>query len=790
MPSHFSKLATFATALLTSVAAAEAVDVSFWTHASSEDHAEARLENVVVTNYGVVRLARATTPLSVDFANAGGAYAATRLSDGRIAIGTGPEGLLLIASRDGEEAARRVSVDSLTHIFALFELSPDRLLVGGLATDPQGGDAASLVEVNLSDEEPQITPRLTADDAGYVWDIRKSPADDLLVAAGTPARVFRLDDDETQVVFEAPGEENALSLAFDPAGRLLVGTTPGGLVWRVHDGGEARVLFDAPEPDIVAMTVMENVLYIAASAEAGAGVSDLDGEGRPDVRLPGVPLAGDREDLPEVPDLPPGAPDRIPLDPADDVPHPAEEAQALDPDDDEAFPGEAGPTRGPTGSGFGPVAELAEGSGVYRIDLSRDRLGLVTDVLREPGTFFDMVDDGDRLILAAGPAMDAESASRVFAFDIRTGETTLLAVPPAGVAAVLSSGEAEEALLIGTVGPAGALSMGDELADEGTLTSEPLDAGAVSRFGTIQLVGSLPEATELLLSVRTGNAQDPEANTTAWSDWSEPMSARQFLAPDAPPARFFQYRLTLRSGGSSTPELERLRVAYQLPNLPPRVTSVQVRSELTNQDVAAIAAAALEAQQAPSAIRAVEWEAEDPNQDTLRYDLLYRKSRRGDFSLLTSDLEEPEYAWDTKATGEGTYEFQVIARDARSNPPGQELTSSRVSEPVVVDLSPPRIGDVTVGQEEGEIVVSLRVADARGIVARLEYQVAGGAEAADPARAGQWNRLFPEDTMSDSPQERYRLALPREAAGGTLRLRAVDDAGNLAYTSVVLRIAD
>ena len=117
-----------------------------------------------------------------------------------------------------------------------------------------------------------------------------------------------------------------------------------------------------------------------------------------------------------------------------------------------------------------------------------------------------------------------------------------------------------------------------------------------------------------------------------------------------------------------------------------------------------------------------------------------------------------------------------MANDARGNPPGEAATGSRVSEPVRVDLAEPTIGDVTF---DGD-AASLRVVDAGGgSVARLEYLVDG-----DPADAASWSRAFPADGIADSPQERYSIPLPED--GGLLRLRAVDDAGNVAYQSVRL----
>ena len=253
------------------------------------------------------------------------------------------------------------------------------------------------------------------------------------------------------------------------------------------------------------------------------------------------------------------------------------------------------------------------------------------------------------------------------------------------------------------------------------------------------------------------------------------------MATEAAPARFFQYRLVFRSEGVETASVERVRVAYQLPNLAPQVSSLSVNSELTDQEVDDVVYAALAAGGA-STLRAIDWEASDPNEDPLTFDVYLRKGQRGQFDLIAGDLTEPGYSWDPRATGEGVYEVRVAAKDARGNAPGTGLTGSRVSTPFEIDLTPPAIGDVETRRQGDGAVVALRVGDAGGIVARVEYLLDG-----DPTAAANWIRAFPEDNLSDSPQERFALELPKVApAGGTLRVRAVDDSGNIAYQSVPL----
>ena len=57
-------------------------------------------------------------------------------------------------------------------------------------------------------------------------------------------------------------------------------------------------------------------------------------------------------------------------------------------------------------------------------------------------------------------------------------------------------------------------------------------------------------------------------------------------------------------------------------------------------------------------------------------------------------LADPTYDWETRGVGDGRYEIKVEATDAAYNPSGQGKTSSRVSDPIVVDNTAPLIGDI------------------------------------------------------------------------------------------------
>jgi len=64
-------------------------------------------------------------------------------------------------------------------------------------------------------------------------------------------------------------------------------------------------------------------------------------------------------------------------------------------------------------------------------------------------------------------------------------------------------------------------------ASRGSYTSPVLDATQISRFGKMQLHGSLPRGTSLAVSTRSGNVKEPSDKD--WSAWSADAPAEEFL---------------------------------------------------------------------------------------------------------------------------------------------------------------------------------------------------------------------------------------------------------------------
>ncbi|MGB8507383.1 MAG: hypothetical protein WCD76_03180 [Pyrinomonadaceae bacterium] len=98
-----------------------------------------------------------------------------------------------------------------------------------------------------------------------------------------------------------------------------------------------------------------------------------------------------------------------------------------------------------------------------------------------------------------------------------------------------------------------------------------------------------------------------------------------------------------------------------------------------------------------------------------------------------------------------------------------------------VDNTPPVVraveGSAAVGTD-GHARVRFVVEDGSGMVKRADASV----------DSGEWQAVFPEDGIADSPRETFALDLPVSGAGEhTISLRAFDASGNVSSTRIVIR---
>jgi hypothetical protein len=280
------------------------------------------------------------------------------------------------------------------------------------------------------------------------------------------------------------------------------------------------------------------------------------------------------------------------------------------------------------------------------------------------------------------------------------------------------------------------------------------------------------------VATRSGNVSDPV--NAGWSKWGDETQASEFVQVTAPSARFLQYRLTFNSAdGKETPVVDNISTGYEMPNLAPKVNSIKVGSSAT-PPIPAKASAAGEAGEnpipIPSPTKTITWDAADPNGDALRYALYYRTGTSSPWILLKDKLTDATFEWNTRNVADGRYQVKVIASDAAANPEGEGKTASRVSEQVVVDNTPPEIGDMKAVGGAGSARIETKVVDRTSTVAALAYSVDS---------AEDWQAVLPVDKIADSPEEAYSFAVGGLSSGAhQITLKATDSQGNAGYVTV------
>jgi len=181
----------------------------------------------------------------------------------------------------------------------------------------------------------------------------------------------------------------------------------------------------------------------------------------------------------------------------------------------------------------------------------------------------------------------------------------------------------------------------------------------------------------------------------------------------------------------------------------------------------------------------VKWVAHDDNDDQLVYALYYRTDGETRWLLLKDDLTDKFYSFDASLLPDGAYTFKVVASDAPSHSPGEELTAEKESARVEVDTTPPRIENLTASVEGDKIHVSFRAVDGFSVIKRAEYSI----------DANDWQYVEPTDQISDSKTESYdfRVAVPVDleaAANASAKKKGRESASGQLEHVVVVRVYD
>jgi hypothetical protein len=654
------------------------------------------------------------------------------------------------------------------------------------AGEPQGTSILEDGSIALSYEFQEIP----IPDAQYVWAAAEHGGD-LYAVAGTPGRLYRVRGGEVELLSEA-GTADLTSLVVTPAGRIFVGTAPGGEVHEVLPDGTRRLFFETGEGYVWALAYSpEHGLLVGTGDSAKVFAVDDDGEGAMVhrsseasvstlVSVDGRVLAGTAVGGMLL-DVTPGGDLTVLYDSRyDEV-----TGIAVGPDGsiylsatnvalEEAF----GDDDVDSGLGEGSVFRTTEGGGVIELWHSPDA----------PLTCLGTGPDG--------------------AIWVGTGARgRILSVGPRGRVMLVADLDAEEVLSIAsseggavvTAGlPGSVFRTGPEAGDSGVFTSDVFDAGSTARWGELSRRAETPGGSRIRVFTRSGNT---EVADESWSEWAGVEGEAE--GPVASPsARFLQWRADLTTGsGGESPVLRAVEVAFMKENLPPVVDVVRVYEAADVGVEGGGPAGDPVTQTLPSGLqvtyslrpqaqpprdlpiltrglRTVEWEARDPNGDLLSFDVWVRGEGEEAWKPLAEDLERNAHTWDTQSMPDGRYVIRVRADDGLENPRDQAGSDEKESAPFVVDNTPPGLTGLEVSRDGDVIEVAGRASDVLSPIVRVEVAL----------DYGEWRGAFADDGMFDSLEEPFGLEIPDEGLGEhAVTVRAIDRAGNVGTARRLVR---
>ena len=563
----------------------------------------------------------------------------------------------------------------------------------------------------------------------YIWDLAFDSTGRLYIATGGPAAVYRLDISaagnktapKPELFFHCD-EQHIRTLAWDQKGNLIAGTDGSGLVYRINAQGKGYVLFEAPKREITAIAVSANGTIYAAS------VGD-----KSRIPLPPLPVQSGGGGSITITVVQPGS-----LQAANTSTSAPEgsEIYALAPDLE---------TR--------PQAPrklwVGKDEIVYALAARKDGLIALTG---NRGRVFRIAGDGAYADVAH---LDAQQ----------------------GLSLAVSDGQQEAAsLLIGT-GNTGKLFRFGTAAQKHEYASDVLDAGALARFGRIEVQ---PGSSGYELLTRTGNVEQPARgrNDWGWSDWQGLKDG----AVASPAGRYLQWKAVLSAGGTlgsvgvnylpvnAAPVVDevvvvpgaRVNAQAQIGQQPPQI-NITFQSSNTGSAMTFDAGTTLPAFKDRTAVT-VRWSAHDDDGDDLTFALYLRGDGETVWRLLKDGITDKFYTFDATLIPDGGYQIKVVASDAPSHITGDALTSARESERFEVDTTPPVVSGLKASVDPGpchpSCVLTVRILfdaeDAFSPVSHAEYSF----------DAGPWQYIEPVGGLSDSRREHYDFQLPAAALAG------------------------
>ncbi|MGI8883803.1 MAG: hypothetical protein ACR2IA_06125 [Pyrinomonadaceae bacterium] len=709
----------------------KASEPAIWSVNTRADVLKGDAKGVSINENGTITLA----PKLTELFNTGQSYIWSSAADasGNVFLGTGGDGKIFRVDASGKGTLFYDSAE--LNVAALAIGSGGEIYAG---TSPDGKvyriDASGTASVYFEPKEK------------YIWSLAVTSDGSLAVGTGENGRIYKVKSanatPESSLLFDT-SETHIISLAADKSGNLYAGTDAGGLVLRFAPDGKPFALLDSPLREIHDLAIgADGSVYVLALGESAS------------------------------------------------TPKPADAATPATPTSATVSVEKSNPTQ-PEQPAKSRYDLTGAKSAVYRI-LPDGGSDVLWNSAIVAGFSIHAHQTGNGVLIGTS------DKGRVYNIG-NDGRETL----------VLQSNENQISTLINFGGNLYATSsnqgklyrFGAETIAEGSYESAVLDAKAAASWGRIwwRSTGNVQ------LQTRSGNTESP--NET-WSVWSAAYSDAKGAQISSPKAKYLQWRAIFKGSGTSAnsanpatsaTSLSEVNVSFLPRNIAPEILSIQVlptnvglasnppiqidpNIETSGLDpqifgIANVAIAPRRVYQ--RAATSLQWTAEDRNGDKLEYAIYYREIGETNFKLLKDNLLENFYTIDGQSLADGRYVFRITVRDSLSNPKNQTLSGERTSEPVEIDNTAPTVSATGTPQISGERArVTFEAIDAASFLSRAEYSVDGG----------EWQAVYADDGISDSPRERYTIEIPVKSAGEySVTLRVFDANGNAGNARVLVR---
>jgi hypothetical protein len=702
-------------------------------------------------------------------------WALAQAPNGAIYAATGHRGRLYKIDGPGKSTLLWTAPEPEIFALAMVPSSVDRSNVDRSGVDRSGVDRSGAVYAATSPDgkvyriENGKATEYFAPKARYIWSLAVGPDGALYVGTGEQGKVFRVDSAGRGELWYDTGQSHITGLAVDNQNRVLAGTEPNGILYRITAKDKAFVLYDASLPEIRAIVPMpDGTVYAAAlggstAKRAQAANQAAQGAGSGSAVTSSVTSITVEAQASEI-----------------KPPDPTKPQQNQ--------PGAATASTPQVSTQFTPVVDSSgvEKSAVYRINpdntvetLWSSKEENVYDLLAlEKQILFST--DLDGRIYGLAPDRRVTLVTQT-----NEGETTRLL--PGDHSVLAATGNMGRLYRLGEVpGPAG------------SYEAPVHDSNTASRWGSISWHADLPASSTVQFRTRSGNSAKPDRT---WSDWSEPVTSAAGSRITSPNARYIQWKVEMAGTGGVTPTLNSVTLAYLPQNSPPVLKSINIFTQAAATTPTAVrssgntsaysvtvadgdtppTSAGTPTQTLPRAASqqiSLTWTAEDPDGDRLVYNVYFRGEDETQWKLLRSNTHDNSMTFDADVLADGKYFFRVIASDREANPPASAREATLVSAPVMIDNTPPLLTLGAVRRSGATAHIEWEASDRASALRRCEYSL----------DANSWVPMESVDGVIDSQLEKFALDLAGLTPGEHLLvIRAADSANNTGVAKVILR---